>query len=289
MTQNTPYTNPGCRVYEVCPVITSTEQSQHDAMKEVVDSCIAADLQELKYRILFPAGDVVTRTILETTPRTWTDALDWMIQPDQVTKMLYPNYTQDVLIYPTTDNRLTTSRPPLFLGPLGSQFSKHHLETTREHAISVASRLIDEEEGMTDASLALGILHDIGKKYTAASNSAGETCFYRHEALSAYIAGLWLRKNPALVPCEWDLWTVVAAIFYHMIYKITSQRYAADLRMKEHLQCFFAGTSDCSRLTLYTMALVQALDWVDQGYTTPESYADAKLHLDAFEKRIRNF
>lgn len=76
-------------------------------------------------------------------------------------------------------------------GPIGTQTSKWHQENLQQHAALVAANAVDAGMHPTMA-VALAVLHDIGKKYTAATNKFGGVCFYGHAKVSAFIAAHWL-------------------------------------------------------------------------------------------------
>ncbi len=95
----------------------------------------------------------------------------------------------------------------------GTQKSKYHSETLLQHVAIVAAGLV--EEGVSkDRALKLALLHDLGKKYTCATNKVGEICFYNHAQVSAFIASHWL--DTGRYEDEDEVKIIVAAIYAHM-------------------------------------------------------------------------
>lgn len=95
---------------------------------------------------------------------------------------------------------------------IGVQTSKYHKETLRQHLCIVAKNLIQGNEVGSKIAAILAVLHDIGKKYTAATNKIGEICFYNHATVSAYLAANWLK----LALPEDEAKVTLAAIYGHM-------------------------------------------------------------------------
>lgn len=97
------------------------------------------------------------------------------------------------------------------VAPIGTQTSKYHRESLDDHVALVASNLLDA--GLSSAlATQLAVLHDVGKKYTAATNKVGDICFYNHEALSSLIVKYWLRGTANQAALK----QLVAVIYAHL-------------------------------------------------------------------------
>ena len=100
-------------------------------------------------------------------------------------------------------------------GPIGTQTSKWHYETLQQHVALVAANAVDA--GIEPKlAVALAVLHDIGKKYTSATNKVGGVCFYNHAQVSAFIATHWLSNWT--YPMDWDEMgdEIIVVIYAHM-------------------------------------------------------------------------
>lgn len=109
-------------------------------------------------------------------------------------------------------------------GPVGTQTSKWHQENLQQHAALVAANAVDAGINPTMA-VALAVLHDIGKKYTAATNKFGGVCFYGHAKVSAFIVAHWLKNwtHPLSSEMVRDITLVVYAhMFPHDTWNVTT-------------------------------------------------------------------
>ena len=109
-------------------------------------------------------------------------------------------------------------------GPIGTQTSKWHQENLQQHAALVAANAVDAGIDPTMA-VALAVLHDIGKKYTAATNKFGGVCFYGHAKVSAFIVAHWLKNwtHPLSSEMVRDITLVVYAhMFPHDTWNVTT-------------------------------------------------------------------
>ena len=117
-------------------------------------------------------------------------------------------------------------------------------------------------------------MHDLGKKYTSATNKVGQICFYNHAAISALIAKYWLRGTNSQTTVKY----IVATIYAHMLPYTDWQRTTdfrtglpRDFRHEFELQLkdFYDGhPGDIQR----TMELIDLLAKCDEGIQeiTPE-------------------
>lgn len=99
------------------------------------------------------------------------------------------------------------------------QFNKHHTLTIGEHCVLVAESLKGDKISWS------GLLHDVGKQYTASfKNSKGEytneSHYYGHENVSAYESMFYLNKK---FFCTEDIVYLCSLIQYHMkLYELTT-------------------------------------------------------------------
>lgn len=109
------------------------------------------------------------------------------------------------------------------IGPLGIQTSKYHTEDLLQHVAIVATDLVDS--GIPrERAIKLALFHDIGKKYTCATNKVGEICFYNHAQVSAFILSQWLRDED-----RDESRKIIATIYAHM-YPLTDWAIEKDWR-----------------------------------------------------------
>ena len=128
-------------------------------------------------------------------------------QEDSLTKAIYGAADDTGLTYPAAGKGVEV----LIHAPVGAQTSKYHKETVEQHILYVFYNAC--KESRDERFLLLALLHDCGKKYTAATNKAGGLCFYGHDKVSAFLANLYLLQMG--VP-EQDRRWIVTAIYYHM-------------------------------------------------------------------------
>ena len=157
--------------------------------------------------------------------------------------------------------------------PIGTQTSKYHHENLRDHVALVAANLVDAGLSSTLA-VQLAVLHDVGKKYTAATNKVGDICYYNHEAVSALIAKYWLRGTASKSTIK----QIVAVIYAHLLPLTTWNR---TVHWKTGLPCNFRQDFEHELESFYdgnqvdvkrTMELIDTLTKCDEGILemTPE-------------------
>lgn len=212
-----------------------------------------------------PLGDVLSRR-----PRSWSELLAFLTEPDLLTATLYQNEGDEILI-------------PSLYGDIfrrcaiGEQYSRHHRENLAAHAATVYIGLW-EAALPTCETLALALLHDIGKKYCAALNRHGEVCFYGHAQLSALFAAHWL---PDDFPHRW---ADVAAIYYHMHPKVEDWAHhpkrATTVRLE--LQQFFSNAKPADE----ALGLIEQLSRCDIGCIHPDEILKWDENLDWATQRI---
>lgn len=154
--------------------------------------------------------------ICKNTPTSTRDIYDFLIGKDPLFRSIYGkgNFIdqEEQFVFPFIVGKKIPEDIMEVVGPIGTQTSKYHQETLQQHVELVMANLVDAG---VDESLAakLAVLHDVGKKYTSATNAVGGVCFYNHAEISAFIAGHWLRKS-----CDKGLAKEIVAIIYgHML------------------------------------------------------------------------
>lgn len=267
-------------------------------MRNAIRECFPHNLNELKYRVLFPGHDPFTHAILDSMPRTWIGVLDWMTMPDEVTDALYPVATPEetkhdhhpervgkTVKFPRDANSILQTLP--YIGHIGDLDDYHHLETLSEHTSVVCANLICNSifqispENMITMLGLIGLLHDIGKKYTATTNSRNKLRFSGHAELSAYIAGLWIFHNPAFsLEYPEEIWVTLAAIYCHTEFKMAKTA-PAKVKIRHKLEQFFrrdylVDPTSTQEYVSWTIAILNILKESDISYENPDEYAIAQ-------------
>jgi len=161
----------------------------------------------------------------------------------------------------------------------GTQKSKYHSETLLQHVSIVAAGLIDEGVPK-DRAIKLALYHDLGKKYTCATNKIGEICFYNHAQISAFILSHWFEKEDD----EDEAKIIVAAIYAHM-YPLNEWAVEKDWRTGQpvfHRKQFYdrLNIMYCdydSDMANDIMDLVDKMAKVDKGVQTIDAKTEAQI------------
>lgn len=153
-------------------------------------------------------------------------------------------------------------------GPIGTQTSRWHHESLQQHVALVAAKLVDRGVD-PEMAAALAVLHDVGKKYTTATNHRGEISFFNHAKVSAFIAAHWLKR---LYPQdEQKRRTIIAVVYAHMdaheLWRLTEDwltKQPVDYRgdFRKQLVAFFEGDEEW---TDYVMKLIDTFSECDTG------------------------
>lgn len=157
--------------------------------------------------------------ICRNVPADTKAIYDFLIEKDPLFRDIYGNGTfinqEEQFVFPFVSGEIPEGIKEV-TGPIWTQTSIYHQETLLQHVELVAAHLIDEG---VDEELAvlLAVLHDVGKKYTSATNKVGGVCYYNHAELSAFIAGHWLRASLDKKLAK----EIVAVIYAHMLPKIS--------------------------------------------------------------------
>ena len=139
------------------------------------------------------------QVVCENAPTDAADIYRFLADKDFLFRSIYKKEKnvsrEEQFVFPFIKGKTIPDGIKEVVGPIGTQTSKYHHETLQQHAAVVAANLVDV--GIEKAlAVKLALLHDIGKKYTSATNKIGEVCFYEHAPVSAFIAGYWLRQWP---------------------------------------------------------------------------------------------
>ncbi len=175
--------------------------------------------------------------------------------PDKLTDTLYGNYIKWKYTFPFAKEPDDISIKE-YRGYLGDQYSKWHKESVKHHAAIVTVNLIEAGE-LPRCAVLLGVIHDAGKKYTCATNKAGELCFYNHALVSAYI-GLWWAWN---FLAEEERKPFLAVIYGH---DLPWQRWQKHPEEKERYQNELIEFLDQEAATR-AIALIEKLSECDEG------------------------
>ena len=154
--------------------------------------------------------------ICKNAPKSIKASYDFLVDKDPLFRSIYGEGSligqEEQFVFPFIVGKKIPEDIKEVVGPIGTQTSKYHQETLQQHAELVAANLIDTGIDK-DLAVKLAVLHDIGKKYTSATNAVGGVCFYNHAELSAFIVSHWLRQS-----CdEKTAKEIVAVIYGHML------------------------------------------------------------------------
>lgn len=157
----------------------------------------------------------------------------------------------------------------IIIESLNLQTSKYHQETLMDHVAMVTGRMSCSNDHI---AATIGLLHDLGKKYTIKINKVGDICFYGHEAISAKIAEQLLANNDKF--SEEDKKIIVNVITVHLQPKLLKGI---------TLDCFYEGFKQ-----LYgeiSLNYLKMLNRADRGVTEHEigSYMVEKEISDGYD------
>lgn len=113
---------------------------------------------------------------------------DFLSEPDPLFHYIYGYGKDDIFTYPFIEGKRIPEGIVEVKGPVGTQDSRYHRESLEEHVCLVAALLAEQGYFTKRQAVQLAVWHDIGKKYTTATNARGEICFYNHAQLSTYLA-----------------------------------------------------------------------------------------------------
>ena len=163
-----------------------------------------------------PRQLVYLSDICRDGPRNIKGMYEFLSKDDSLFRDIYGNgyilNLQRMYKYPFVVGKTIPDGVKEVVGPIGTLTSRYHRENLKQHVSIVAANLVDAGMDKTTAAL-LAVLHDVGKKYTFATNKSGEICNYNHGELSAFIARHWLRKLVG----EETAKVLVVTIYGHML------------------------------------------------------------------------
>ena len=173
-------------------------------------------------------------------PAKWIDALESICQKDMSTalevygfineedRLVATIYYQQELgghdgsfFYPFVDDEEIPDGVEKVSDNIAYLTTESHQETIQQHACLVADSLRERDLFSRRVTAWLAAAHDIGKKYTAATNAEGELCFRNHAIVAAFIAGHWLRHRRETVSEDQQFFLsdkgMVATIYAHAL------------------------------------------------------------------------
>ena len=145
--------------------------------------------------------------------RSVSEVFEFLADTDPLFHAIYGYGKDDIFVYPFVAGKEIPEGIKEVEGKVGDQSSKWHWESLLEHACYVCAKLKEQGYFSEAEAILLAVWHDIGKKYTSATNHVGGVCFYNHAAVSAFIAAKALVGSKLSVDTGKRL---VAIIFGHM-------------------------------------------------------------------------
>lgn len=209
-------------------------------------------------------------------------ALDFLELEDSLTRNIYGDGTvengESVYAFPFVEGKVIPDNIKEVRGPIGTQTSKWHQETLVQHALLVTANLYNTGKFSRSEATTLGIMHDIGKKYTAATNKRGEVCFYGHAIVGAFIfAKMFDYLDPMIAK------PLFAIIYSHMFPKVewtetedwyTKQPVDNRAKSRRELLKFFDGNE---KVVDAMMEKIDLFAKCDQGVTKFDSDIEARI------------
>ena len=171
----------------------------------------------LLIRAGMPAKQVrLLRNICQSVPESLAAIYEFLAEKDPLFRSIYGvgrfHGGLEIFVFPFIVGKTIPENIREVRGPIGTQTSKYHHETIQQHVGLVAANLVDAGVPK-ELAVMLAVLHDIGKKYTSATNKVGGVCAYNHGEISAFIAGYWLRR----MYDERKAKEIVAVVYGHML------------------------------------------------------------------------
>ena len=198
------------------------------------------------------------RQICENAPADSKAAYDFLAEEDPLFHSIYGDGVvngEKTFVFPLI-KAANPDKVSCVIGPIGTQTSKYHQETVQQHVCMVAANLVDAGFDK-DLAVKLAVLHDVGKKYTAATNKVGGVCFYAHAELSAFIAGHWLRQTEDEASAK----EIMAIIHGHMNPKTMPA--FLDMDYPRKLLAFFGDPI----ISAWATGRIEAFSECDEGVT----------------------
>ncbi len=220
------------------------------------------------------------KAICKNAPKSIAETFKFLEKKDELFLYIYDSYAimggEEYFIYPFTDERKLPEGLSMEIGPIGAQNSQFHAENLSEHVAMVQVNL--EEAGIPrEIAAKIAVLHDVGKKYTSATNRVGDIASYGHADVSAFIASHWLKQWDIE---EQDAKVLVAVIYAHMKpfndwRRANHSRGAINKKQGFYLQLIdFMGDE---YLANKTMDLISLVARADEGVQEIDDYAISKI------------
>ena len=131
---------------------------------------------------------LLSRIVDDLSKRDIAGIFEFLSEPDALFLFIYNLGKDDIYYYPFVDDRMRPRDMHKAEGPVGAQYSRYHWELLWQHVCYVVAKLVEQGHFTVREAVLLAIWHDVGKKYTTATNSRGEICFYNHASVSAFLA-----------------------------------------------------------------------------------------------------
>ncbi|MBR2641203.1 hypothetical protein IKD49_01955 [Candidatus Saccharibacteria bacterium] len=223
------------------------------------------------------------KRICKNAPKSIAEAYEFLEKKDDLFLYIYDSYAviggEEYFVYPFVETRRIPSGLSMEIGPIGIQTSQFHAESLSEHVAMVQVNL--EEAGLSKALAGkVAVLHDIGKKYTVATNTIGDLVFYNHASVSAFIASHWAKQWHIE---EQDVKILVACIYAHMKpftdwrTRGSHHRLAAINKKQLFYRQLINLLNDDKNLADKTMELISLISKNDEGVSEIDDHAIEKI------------
>ncbi|MBQ3433110.1 hypothetical protein IJG22_02310 [Candidatus Saccharibacteria bacterium] len=209
--------------------------------------------------------------ICQSIPESPAAMYEFLVEKDPLFRSIYGigqfHDGKEIFVFPFIVGKTIPEGIQEVRGPIGTQTSKYHHETIQQHIGLVTVNLVDAGVPK-ELAVMLAVLHDIGKKYTSATNKVGGICAYNHGEISAFITGHWLRRTFD----ERKAKEIVAVIYGHML-PLNSWNVTTHWRTGEPVDFrrdFYEGEllSYCDNDTAFAdriMSLIDTFSECDEG------------------------
>ena len=254
------------------------KKSSNDIMREIKYLCGSTSIQRVyQYNGCVTGHSEIDRLFFARkggipSSNRISDWFHFLGEPDVLTDAIYgkPDEHGNILYPFAIENH--PGRVKEHVGPIGDQYGRWHLETLQEHVAMVAARLLESGLSATE-SATLAVLHDIGKKYTAGTNSRGEMCFYGHAVMSAIIVAIHGRCLPYFLT-TWDLRVGIGVVYGHTFpwSEWSSHPEKKQMYLEELIDLFDGDATEA----YLVIRMIERLDSADVGCKTFEELEEAR-------------
>ncbi|MBR2994589.1 HD domain-containing protein [Candidatus Saccharibacteria bacterium] len=221
------------------------------------------------------------KAICKNAPKSIAEAFKFLEKKDELFLYIYDSYAimggEEYFIYPFADERRLPEGLSMEIGPIGAQNSQFHAENLSEHVAMVQVNL--EEAGIPrEIAAKIAVLHDVGKKYTSATNRVGDIASYGHADVSAFIASHWLKQWDIE---EQDAKVLVAVIYAHMKpfndWRVRANHSRGAINKKQGFYLQLIDLMGDEYLANKTMDLISLVARADEGVQEIDDYAISKI------------